>query len=612
MKFKNSGKKLLAGGLLTFMLTGSAMAASSGKTMFEVYEANRASKTANYITEDFVLLGHSLMLSHVTEVMEQQILSQQLELFTDQMLAALQDVKSDSKTAKKVTAANINYFSILKALLAGEDGKKAEAKVVRQELALILDGKGNSTSPLTGLVMDYSRFIPRGHYAGNKAMENWFRAMTWTAGAWFPAVASKATGVDAKKADFLTAQAMEIANIIDASPSLTEEYDGINGLLTAVFGPVEDFTWKEYQSAAKKGETPAELRKRLADSALKQGSLPAIQDGIVNADKLEKGQTPAYVLLGMRLFPGRYTPDAAAMQRLVFPATGSYTGKDKKNLPTTAVAAGNQTVKGFTTSGELMGLLGSTAAKAQAKKNGETLFARYDTAYKSAEKELTNPSSLMVNTSLMRYWLQQGEKGSAERHLTSMLGYWTWGRHTGLLFAKQPNTSISKGLVIPSKDDRPLAFLTPATDLYLRLQNDIVRLRQALSFLDDENDDFAHDLLRQISRYEELMQQVIEISEQETAGHTISKTQSDFLNKYDKKLYALTHKKDSPIVVDVQTDGNSGMALEEAVGYARIEKITVGADKLPAVGALFTHTEFKKPVAERMTDAQWQQEAKKL
>ncbi|HID57580.1 TPA: DUF3160 domain-containing protein, partial [Candidatus Poribacteria bacterium] len=63
------------------------------------------------------------------------------------------------------------------------------------------------------------------------------------------------------------------------------------------------------------------------------------------------------------------------------------------------------------------------------------------------------------------------------------------------------------------------------------------------------------------------------------------------------------------LVVDVHTDPQSGMVLQEAVGYAFqiLVLVEVEGEVKIAEGGVFSYYEFIQPIAERLTDAEWQE-----
>ena len=69
-----------------------------------------------------------------------------------------------------------------------------------------------------------------------------------------------------------------------------------------------------------------------------------------------------------------------------------------------------------------------------------------------------------------------------------------------------------------------------------------------------------------------------------------------------------TQGKDTTIIADVHTDTNTGMVLEEAVGYVDLLIVayqTSDGDVIVGAGPVFSYYEFKQPMSERLTDEEW-------
>jgi len=574
--------------LLATVVSAEGSTAKPFTTMFSLYEGNRQQGIGNYITEDFILLGHSLMMSETLAAVEENVLSQELTAFTGEMQREL-GLQPESTVKQR----NIRYFLVLDALLKGVPSTEIKDTVVAGEVGKIVAASGILPSGLTGYPIDYSRFKPRGRYTRSPEMERWFRAMTWTGSVYFPLLSSKATEVTPEMADEVTSCALMLARLIDRSETLSAKYKGIDSLLGRVFGKVEDLVWNDYLDIVEETDDVAAFRKNLHKAARDNGKIGRIYDGIVMVDQLEEGVTAGDVLCGMRLFPRRYSPDSGAMQRMVYPDVAAYTG-DKAKLPFTATTAGTEVVKGFPRAYELMWLLGSGVAGEKLVEEGDKQYEGYGAALENARLELANPSNLAVNCSTIRYWLSMGSVTDEARRLNSMLGYWTWGRYISLLFTKQSVTGAVKSIRIPK--ERGNAWLEPAVELYIRLQADTLELRNALAGTSGE-------VVENLDDYLNLMAKLIHIADLERSGYSLDNEQNRLLNDLDKTLSSLTGVEDKPIVVDVHTEPNSGMVVQEGVGFAKPTEFVLGNDRLR--GALFTHYEFKQPMAERLTDESW-------
>lgn len=588
MKQKIRTGLILIVAALVFLIQATAVSAES-ETMFSVYENNRRNGVGNYVTEDFILLGHSLMMSELLAEVEQQVLAPRLNDLVDGLLAVL----TTQAPIAGVTEANVQYLLVLKALITGAPVTDYQDEMVVQELGMIMQATTVGRSELMGHEIDYSRFLPRGRYTDNLQMERWFRAMTWAGSAFFPVVASRSTGITPEMADNLTARAQELAGVISGSEDLRRGYDDIDTLLTKVFGVAEDLNWQDYVHPDLSSE-PATARSQLHQWARKQVRIPQISDGIVKVNELEDGLSVGDVLCGMRLFPRRFTAESAAMQKLVFPEVQVYKGEERTELPFSATRAGSDIVKGFPRADELMSLLGSQEALNRSRAAGDDLYEGYQKARRQAEDQLLKTSTLPVNIAMMRSWLTEGSVDNAERRLTSMLGYWTWGRYISLLFTKQSVTGSAKSFQVP--DERSGAWIEPAVELYLWLQADMQRLHQALVGV-------PGDVLVRLEEYLEVIASLLRCAELTRAGYELDGEQVSLLNDLDLILFQLIGSKDMPIVVDIHTEPNSNQVLQEALGFARPIELVHGKTVLR--GALFNHYEFKRNMSERMTDDSW-------
>ena len=75
---------------------------------------------------------------------------------------------------------NVAFFAVGASLQSPDTAVPGDvADVVSQELSNITGASGISNSALTGTMIDYSQFAPRGYYSGDQQLEQYFRAMMW-------------------------------------------------------------------------------------------------------------------------------------------------------------------------------------------------------------------------------------------------------------------------------------------------------------------------------------------------------------------------------------------------------------------------------------------------
>src|SRR5262249_52264410 len=149
--------------------------------------------------------------------------------------------------------------------------------------------------------------------------------------------------------------------------------------------------------------------------------------------------------------------------------------------------------------------------------------------------------------------------------------FWTQDRYMSILYAKQSYTAVAKGMALAA--DRPGAWIDPRPDTF-----------QALATLADT---VAVKISSpELATFAKYARRCASIAAMAARSTPLSKADNDYLNSLDQSLRELTGRKDTPVVVDVHSDANSGMVLEEATGFAS------GAEHGKARGGRFTHYEF--------------------
>ena len=571
-------------------------------SIFAVYEQNAREGVPNYITEDLLLVSYGLIRVHVSKAIERERYLPQLE----RLVAGLRDALD--KSAGRGTA-NRDYLAVLAALLAGEAKATgaADAKRAQAELDRVLAANAIAPSPLWGYRMDYGQFLPRGHYAGDAALTRYFRATRYAGAALFAVKPSRATGVSRTLAKRMAQQAEQLARLIDADAELKAAHQALLTNLAWRFGPAEDLTL-----AAVLAVPPQPARThaaRLFEHAKAQGMLPRILGGVVEKSRLRKNVSPLEALAGWRLLPQRRTVDYAAFQRLVFDGTGAFEGNaDAEEKPFGLALIDGQAVKGFPLLAELMALWGSVHSRKALTVNDELAFAGYQEAAAHAKLALAEATGLAA---LHQQLLQTGIAHAVERHYTlgtiwndfSSLGartdrevarhtalraFWTWQRYASLIYAKQSYTPAGKGLPASRASG---AFIEPSLALYQSLARVVDGHRQ-------------HTPHPSWDAFAAALNEAIEVASRQVLLDFPTVEDERFLNGLDAELKRITGGGDWPIVVDVHVNPSSGQVVQEATGFAEVEKL----GGIPSArGARFTQYEFKHPLAERLTDAKWRE-----
>jgi hypothetical protein len=224
---------------------------------------------------------------------------------------------------------------------------------------------------------------------------------------------------------------------------------------------------------------------------------------------------------------------------------------------------------------ELLALLGSPAAARRLDAADERNYEGYEPASERARQALfAGRGRWGSEIALMKYWAAQppGDGAAEERRANTLLGFWTWQRHTSVLHAKQSYTAVARSLGPPP---RPVAWIEPASGLYERVKE---LAEEGARRLDSGK----------MARLAALVGRCVEISTRTPDG-SASGEDAAFLNGLDAELAALVSR---------------NQVVEEALGFPTlVEKALPGGGK--ARGALFNHKEFKQPMDRRLDDEAW-------
>ena len=543
--------------------------------MFALYQENRERGIPNYITEDFVLLSHSMLTENAITTAEEKTLYPSLCKLT----AVLKKKLATAPQKDEAVAANRNFVAVLEALLKGSQDLAGapNPETAATELSKVRAAEGTGRSPLMLQNVDYTQFRVRGKYTKTEALGRYFLAYRYASAALFPLLESESTGVSAADADRLTRQALLFSRLL-ADPDIAPTYAMITSRFDFLFGPSEDMTAADYgRIPAPATGTVAQMRQKLFQAA----KHPTILSGLVDTSRLEPGRKPADVLTGWRLLPQGALPDAAAMQELVFEHVTDYRGNAK---PVSLAEINGKRVKGFPLGLEVMALLGSPVAAARLRDGDDQNYAGYADAWKKAQSAIKRPAGLASDQLGVLRGLLTPE--APDHSLNAALAFWTLQRHASVLYAKQSYTAVSKG--IPVVRPRDKSWLEPAPELYARLQKLVTKMEAR--FTDPKMAQFSQVLARCVA-----------ISTQERKGTTPAAADAKFLNDLDETLAGMIGSKDAPVVVDVHTEPNTGQVLEEGIGFAAEASKALAGDTA-ARGARFRHYEFKHEMQDRLTD----------
>lgn len=543
-----------------------------------LYARNRADGIANHVTEDLLVAAYGVLREHTAAEMERTVLMPRLQTLTERLGKVLE--KGDGDHARLAR----RHVAVIAALLDGSVPADATAAA---EVERVRKADGIQMSDMWGIRLDYGQFRPRGRYEGEEGMERYFRAMRYAAGVPLLLRPSRATGVSAERADLNARTALHLAHAVMDTPVVRAAYAAVDGSLAWEYGEADDLTpaaLLKIESAIVQPDANATKGGwTIAGALAERAPFPRIVDVVMETDRLGEGETPYSAAVAWRLMPARATAESAAFQRLVDPKIGAYTGQCP-TLPLTVSTARGQKTKGYPSLYEALALLGDLPADSWMRQTCMLDFEGYADARAGAADALTRGSGLNAAHWRFSQRVLTGAESPTARSNT-LLGFWTWQRHAGVLYAKQSSTPRPKSFSLEKA--RSGASIAPSPAFFDGLR--ALALEHARYGARNTWGSFAGVLDR-----------LSALALRTRLGQPLDAEDDAYLNDIDRSLLALTGgTRDQPIVIDVHTNGEDSQALYEALGRPRV--VMRGA----ARGGLFSHYEFRDSLQQRLTDSEW-------
>ncbi len=602
----------------------------------DLYQENYFDGVPTFMTSDALLHAWHVVYDGTLIVLERHALAPRLARLSDGLAAAsaVQDNAAAAPGLKEAARLNLGYLAVAGRLLGAPAAPIAIpptiAPQVKQELALIAAHQGFATSPLLGYAVDYSLFVPRGHYAGDPVLGRYFQAMTW-----YNLLAFHLNGADGAPR---TRQAILLVRALAGNATLDRLWAQVFDLITTWVGPSDDLTVRDYQAVIVRvygADTPLSA---LADDA-KLARFRALANTlasprIVGAPATSSARAAA-MGKGFRLFGQRFVPDAAAMQALIWDKVG--TPAHRRVWPSgldIAATFGSRPANALVT--------GPTPYNG----TGYAHYARQLASVQQAYRTL--PGNLYggwLNT-LRAVWgpvppaAPAFMKTSAwgDKSLATGLASWAELRHDTILYVKPPEGLGSGG---PAPAAR--AYVEPLPLAYTRLLALVGQLKATLiaeGILDtlpqpvEQYPAYAppgyhgeHGYRGALDDFAAQLALSERVSERELLGQTVSDADlngvrtmfgelslvDNFLRDNGAGRPLLLVDKQVSAIADVFTEPMSGQALEEGVGDVLpiYVVVTINGRRWLARGGVYSYYEFHQPMANRLTDDAWRQLARR-
>jgi hypothetical protein len=595
---------------------GFVVSPSDNKQIFWIYERNDYTdpKIPSFITVDSMLHTYHFFFDYALREVESNKLIPVLSELTEAMLRASEEDLAATTNADLHDAAlrNVAYFAVARCLLDGTPPPETVEDIVLADLERIEAHEGRDTSAIFDpLLIDFSQFIPRGHYTRSEELEKYFKAMMWYGLIGFPIPGDDIGPVYTRQA------LMIVRNLQRASVdggSAMEAWETIYEPTAFFVGVSDDLSIYDYSHLMDEiyGESPQvddfADESMLLDFVSRVKSLPG--PGIEQYVPLTEGQEDSEELTAgwrqFRFMGQRFIPDSRVLQELVLP-------KVQDRL--------------FPTGLDVLAALGSDRALVHLRDYHDVdSFQGYDSQMEKMRNEIDETSREIWQSNLYYGWLwslqsiiEPAPEGYPsfmrndawlDKSLFTALGSWTELRHDTVLYAKQSGAECGDGY----GEAPPKGYVEPNVEFWTRIQWLMESTRDGLAgrgltdgMLSDRFDWLADliSLCRTVA-IKELTNQEATDGEYRRLQHyggfleglMLSCAGGDLLSEADK---------DMAVVVDVHTAFDA--VLQEATGRVGVIYVVVPiqGELYLTRGGVFTQYEFTHPACDRLTDEKWRE-----
>lgn len=589
-----------------------ACAPTNAKQLFHIYEENDYHDLPSFVTTDVILHLYHIFYDFTLRNVEEQSLTPVLQRLTEGMLkdsvAAWKE--SDDAQLKQAALKNVVYFGVAARLLGLQSSPPPEAsEMIKTELALIESHEGFKVGAIFPYTVDYSQFVPRGHYTRSETLQKFFRTMMWYG------LTAFALGTSERRTDEQIRQSLLLTRSLYRA-KLDADWASVYEPTSFFVGAADDITPAEWKVLMDKIYGSNASASSLADAAKFEAFVEAaqklrsarIQPRIMNRPGQPKAPDPTVQL---RFMGQRYIPDSEILQRLSIPIA-----------------------RVFPSGLDVMAVLGSARARVNLDANAAIYNPQNWGDYKPERAKLleefaaVKPETWTSNL----YWswlytlkalLDAPPEGYPsfmrnlawqDKSLHTALGSWAELRHDTILYGKQSGAEMGDGgEPAPYK-----GYVEPNVVFWSRLLRLTQQSREGLvarNLLPDELKD-------RFEQFEELLATLKTISEKELRNEKLTEDEYEGIRHIGGQLEYMTLSvmtgnpdtwemvdetdKDMSVVADVHTGGDK--VLEEGVGHAYeiLAIVPVEGRLVLTRGAAFSYYEFQQPIGDRLTDEKWQ------
>jgi hypothetical protein len=598
---------------------GFVVSPSAFKQFGWIYEENnyhRPEMIPAFITTDSMLHAYHCFFDYVLRQVEANKLLPVLLQLTDTMLQASQDdlTASNDPDVQDAALRNVAYFAVAMNLLDGTPPPEEVSDMASADLARIEAHQRRETSAITGLLLDFTQFVPRGHYTRSEELKKYFKTMMWYGLVGFPLPQGDVDPGPTRRALLIARDLRKVS--YENTPAI-ELWQTIYEPTTFFVGTSDDLTFYDYSRLMDEVYGTSPQPDDFADEAKMQDFVAGVRNlrgpGIAQLVPITEGQEASGEITAgwpqFRFMGQRFIPDSRILQEL------AVARNEGQEMPTGL---------------DVFAAMGSDRALDILRADYDVdSFPEYEDAMAKMRNEMDATPLEKWQSNLYYGWLWGLQPIIAtfaegyptfmrndawlDKSLFTSLGSWTELRHDTVLYAKQSGAECGGDYVEPPPP--PKSYVEPNVEFWTRMQWLIGTTRDGLNARDLADDELSYkfDWLGNI------VSSCRGIAMKELTNEEATEDEYVFMKYYGGSLEGLMLSlaggdiiseadNDMAVVVDVHTLGGDTVLQEGTGRVGAIYVVVPISGKLYLTrGGIFTQYEFDHPASDRLTDEQWRQ-----
>ena len=582
--------------------------------LFYIYEKNEYLEIPSFITTDSVLHTYHIFYDYYLRTLENEKLLGILVELTDKMLKTSIDVYNDisDEEVKSAQLKNIAFFATAQLCLnksLTDDFPKEALEMANKEFDLINAHEGFAQSAIFPYELDYSQYVPRGHYTRSEDLGLYFKAMMWYGQAPFALYTEKG-GIKERNVE-QTLQALLITFTMYSNKEFFDKWQNIYEPTNFFVGNADDLGIYEY------GELLFKIYGKNPDLN-KFNDKEKLDKFYEEADKLPEPKIQAkYTSVStpsgkqFRFMGQRYVLDADIVQQLVEPIS--------RPIPSGL---------------DVMGVLGSKKAEEiQLEKEENKYWDKYPEVFNSLRDRFSKATDNEWMSNIYNGWIWT-LKGLLEpfgdgypsfmtneawelKDLNTALGSWSELKHDTILYGKQSGAEKGGGGYFV------VGYVEPNIEVYEKLLWLTEFSRENLNIRNLSIESIDEKMIK----FEDLLEFLINCSVKQLNNEQLNEEEynkigyygailEDLMNSFvegDARWFEITSETDKnmAVIADFHTvapniyDKSGYMEAGVGPAYEIYVVVPIAGELYLTRGAVFSYHEFISE--ERLTDEAWQE-----